>query len=107
MAELVERGIVLEVCPQSNIVLKAVPSAAEHPTKALFDAGITLTANSDDPPHFATNLAKDVETMVSLLGGDETSVRAMLTRNALDAAFVDEQTRAKLIARLDAALDSA
>lgn len=106
MAELVERGIVLEVCPQSNIVLKAVPSAAEHPAKALFDAGITLTANSDDPPHFATNLAKDVETMVSLLGGDKTETRAMLTRNALDAAFVDEQTRAKLIAKLDAAVDS-
>ena len=107
MAEIAERGITLEVCPQSNIVLKAVPSAAEHPAKTLLDAGIKLTANSDDPPHFATNLAKDVETMVSLLGGDETEIRAMLTRNALEAAFVDEQTRAKLIAKLDAAVDSA
>ncbi|MGD1888196.1 MAG: adenosine deaminase, partial [Cohaesibacteraceae bacterium] len=97
----------LEVSTQTNIDLKAVPSAAEHTAKTLLDAGIKLPANSDDPPHFANTLAKDVETMVSLLGGAETEIRAMLTRNALEAAFVDEQTRAKLIAKLDAAVDSA
>lgn len=107
MAELAQKHITLEVCPNSNIVLKAVPSAAAHPARTLHEAGIALTASSDDPPHFHTSLASDVDTMVQLLGGPETEIRAMLTRNALNAAFVDEATRQKLVAKLDAALASA
>lgn len=107
MAEIAAKGITLEVCPVSNIVLKAVESQAAHPAKRLYDAGIKLTANSDDPPHFHTTLAKDVDMMVQLLGGEETAIRTMLTRNALEAAFVDEPTRQKLLGKLDEALASA
>lgn len=111
MAEIAAKGITLEVCPVSNIVLKAVESQAAHPAKTLYDAGIKLTASSDDPPHFHTNLAKDTDVMVALLGGDakgtERQIRAMLTRNALEAAFVDEPTRQKLLGKLDEALASA
>lgn len=107
MAELAKKAITLEVCPVSNIVLKAVESQAAHPAKKLYDAGIKLTANSDDPPHFHTTLAKDVDMMVQLLGGEETAIRTMLTRNVLEAAFVDEPTRQKLLGKLDEALASA
>lgn len=106
MARLARDGITLEVCPISNIVLKAVADEASHPAKALHEAGISLTANADDPPHFHTSLAQDVEMMVKLLGGDERQMRAMLTRNALRAAFVDETTREKLVAKLEWALAS-
>lgn len=106
MADIKAKGITLEVCPVSNIVLKAVPSKEAHPAKMLYDAGLKLTANSDDPPHFHTNLAKDVDVMVELLGGDETAMRAMLTRNALEAAFVDAATREKLLSKLDMSLAS-
>ncbi len=107
MAEIAAKGITLEVCPVSNVVLNAVDGLDAHPAKQLHNAGIKLTANSDDPPHFHTTLAKDVETMVHLLGGDETAMRAMLTRNALNAAFVDEPTRQKLLGKLETALASA
>lgn len=107
MAEIAAKGITLEVCPVSNVVLNAVDGLDAHPAKQLHNAGIKLTANSDDPPHFHTTLAKDVETMVHLLGGDEKAMRAMLTRNALNAAFVDEPTRQKLLGKLETALASA
>lgn len=106
MAELAANAITLEVCPVSNIVLNAVESEAAHPAKTLHHAGIRLTANSDDPPHFHTNIAKDYAAMERLLGGDPTQTRAMLTRNALEAAFVDAPTRQKLVAKLDQALAS-
>lgn len=111
MADIKAKGITLEVCPVSNIVLKAVPSQAAHPARTLYDAGLLLTANSDDPPFFHTTLGKDVDTMVELLGGnfggEERQMRAMLTRNALNAAFVDEPTREKLLGKLNACLASA
>ncbi len=106
MAELADKAITLEVCPVSNIVLKAVESEADHPAKVLQNAGIKLTANSDDPPHFHTSLAEDYVAMWRLLGGNRAQTRAMLTRNALAAAFLDEPTRQKLVAKLDVALAS-
>lgn len=104
MAELAQRRILLEVCPVSNIVLKAVPGQAAHPARKLCDAGVLLTANSDDPPHFHTSLAQDYAMMAQLLGGNPREVHAALTRNALAGAFVDENTRAKLLAKLDGAV---
>ncbi|MFK7791115.1 MAG: adenosine deaminase [Devosiaceae bacterium] len=106
MVDLAAHNITLEVCPISNIALKAVESQEAHPAKKLYQAGIKLTANSDDPPHFHTNLAKDYATMAQLLGGDVDQTKAMLTRNALEAAFVDGQTQQKLLGKLDQALAS-
>ncbi|MEM6381472.1 MAG: adenosine deaminase [Pseudomonadota bacterium] len=107
VAELVQRGITLEVCPQSNLVLQAVRSQTAHPAMRLHNQGVLVTANSDDPPHFHTSLEKDYATMVRLLGGADRPLRAMLTRNALNSAFMDEETRAKLLAKLDEAVASA
>ena len=57
LAVLRERGIALEVCPTSNLRTGAVSSLASHPLRALFDAGVTVTLNSDDPAIFGCSLA--------------------------------------------------
>lgn len=46
----------LEVCPTSNICIGVFPSMAEHPIRKMFDAGLNVTVNSDDPPMFGTSL---------------------------------------------------
>ena len=56
MAALVERDIVLEVCPTSNVCTGAVPSLGEHPFPILREAGVRLTLNTDDPGMFNTDL---------------------------------------------------
>ncbi|MEM1286938.1 MAG: adenosine deaminase [Pseudomonadota bacterium] len=104
---LAERCITLEVCPASNAALGAVAADVPNPVRVLHQAGVLLTANSDDPPHFHTNLAADVNLLVGFIGGEERKLRSELTRNALNAAFVDEATRQHLIEKLDAALASA
>jgi adenosine deaminase len=48
VALLAERGIVLHICPTSNVLLGISPSFAEHPARRLFDAGVPLTVNTDD-----------------------------------------------------------
>ncbi len=42
VAELAERGVVLEVCPTSNVVLGVFGSYAEHPLPALREAGVPV-----------------------------------------------------------------
>ena len=61
MAEMRDRGIPFEVCPQSNYALGIVPPAAPHPIRAMLDAGLHCTVNSDDPGMFASDLVAEYE----------------------------------------------
>ena len=58
---LVETQIPLEVCPTSNIATRAVDRLENHPIKQLYDAGVHVTVNSDDPPMFGTTLTREYE----------------------------------------------
>ncbi|MDD9909917.1 MAG: adenosine deaminase [Ahrensia sp.] len=96
---LVDEEIVLEICPVSNIALGVYQDFAAHPLKRLFDAGVSLTINSDDPPFFDTTLSYDYQTAERDCGlGAEAIDRC--TQTAIEAAFIDEPTRKRLLARL-------
>lgn len=99
---IADQGVVLEVCPVSNIELKVFESYAEHPFVALRKAGCKLTLNSDDPPHFWTTLKREYEVAATYFGLSDKELTG-ITRTAIEAAFVDRKTRAELLARLDAA----
>ncbi|WP_319772685.1 adenosine deaminase [Breoghania sp.] len=100
MRRLAEEKVVLEVCPGSNIALGLYPDRATHPVGRLRRAGIPVTINSDDPPFFATTLARDYDETALAQHWDAAAVTD-LTRTALRAAFCDEETRVRLLARLD------
>lgn len=96
---IAEEGVVLETCPGSNVAVGVFPDFAVHPLPALVAAGVRVTLNSDDPPYFATSLGREYAVAESEMGLAEDALRAM-TRTAIEAAFVDEATRGKLLARL-------
>jgi len=98
---LADEGVVLEVCPASNIALKVFDDYPSHPMRDLADAGVRLCINSDDPPFFHTSLANDYG-VVAAMGFSEAQIDAM-TRTAIEAAFVDEVTRKALLQRLQKA----
>ncbi len=60
---LVERKIPLDVCPASNLCTGVVASLAEHPIRTLFDRGVRVTLNTDDPAMFGTNLDREYEVL--------------------------------------------
>lgn len=97
---LVETGVVLEVCPGSNVALNVAVNFESHPLKQLMQAGVRVCINSDDPPFFGTSLAREYELASTVMGFSKRQINAM-TRTALEAAFVDEETRSRLLARFD------
>lgn len=96
---LAERGIVLEVCPGSNIALSVYPDYASHPLRQLYDRGVKVTLGSDDPPFFHTCLADEYQRAQDDFGFSDDELNG-ITRTALEAAFVDDDIKADLIARL-------
>jgi len=93
---LADEGTVLETCPGSNVALGIYSGFASHPLPRLMKAGLRVTLNSDDPPYFATTLEREYEEAEKAMGLDEEALRA-ITTTAIEAAFVDETTRAGLL----------
>ncbi len=96
---LADAGVVLEVCPGSNISLQVFPDFASHPLRALYEASVRVTLNSDDPPFFHTSLAQEYDIASAVMGFTDEEINRM-TRTAIEAAFVDEPTRQRLLARI-------
>ena len=97
--ELAARGIVLECCPTSNVVLGVYPSYEEHPLPALRDAGVKVTLGSDDPPYFGATIDGEYEVCADRMGFSDDDLRE-ITRTAIAAAFCDEDLRGVLSGRL-------
>jgi aminodeoxyfutalosine deaminase len=91
LAEIVDRGLVLDVCPTSNLRTGVVPSLATHPLPALRAAGVPCTINTDDPAMFGTDLGHEYEVAASL-GVSAADAYAAGVRGAL----CDDATRARL-----------
>jgi adenosine deaminase len=101
VAEIAERGVVLECCPTSNVVLGVVDSFAAHPLPALREAGVRVTLASDDPPYFGASVGGEYDAAREHFGMTDDELREV-TRTAIEASFADPPLRAALLARLDA-----
>jgi adenosine deaminase len=98
VAELADRGTVLEVCPTSNVVLGAYPDYQAHPFPMLRDAGVRVTLGSDDPPYWEATVGGEYEAARREWGLDDDALRA-ITSTAIAAAFVPDDLRNTLLAR--------
>lgn len=93
---IADEGLVLEACPGSNIALKVFPDFQSHPFPALMDAGCKMTLNSDDPPYFHTSLEREYEIARKYFGYSDEELLG-ITKTAIEAAFVDGETRNRLL----------
>ena len=59
MQEILDREIVLDICPTSNLRTRVVPSIEEHPLRELVAFGIPCSISTDDPAMFDTDLTRD------------------------------------------------
>jgi adenosine deaminase len=97
--ELAERGIVLECCPTSNVVLGLFRSYEDHPLPELRRAGVKITLGSDDPPYFGASIGGEYAVCAEHYGLDEAALRE-ITRTAVEAAFCERSLKERLIQTL-------
>lgn len=82
-----ERGVTLEVNPWSNYLTNSVHRIEQHPLKRLFDLGVRVTINSDDPEVLETNLNNEYRIAHEVLGMSMEEIAAC-NRYALEASFL-------------------
>ena len=90
-----EHQIPLEVCPTSNLCLGVYPSYDEHPIRWLWDQGLYVTLNSDDPPMFNTDLVSEYQVLAEHLGFSADELER-LSLNAVEASFLPLTAKAEL-----------
>jgi adenosine deaminase len=87
-----ERGIVLELCPTSNVLTNAVPSIKDHPIRKLREMGVKVTLNSDDPHIFGIDLTHEYEVLRRELKFSDEEF-AQMNETALKASFIPEEKK--------------
>lgn len=98
VARLASENIVLEVNPGSNIALSVFPSWEEHPIEKLRNAGVRVTVSTDDPPYFHTDMTQEYTNLANTFGWEVADFNA-INHTAMNAAFCDEGTRQRLLAK--------
>lgn len=94
-------GLVLEICPTSNVDTRAVPSLADHPVRRLFDAGLRISIGDDDPTTSRTRIARELRLLASTFGFTLPEL-VQIQRTGLEAAFAEPTATAPIRAQLDA-----
>ena len=106
VARLSREQVPLTVCPLSNVKLCVYPDLARHPLKALLDAGIRATVNSDDPAYFGGYLDANFAGAFKALPLDARDAYA-LAHNSFTASFAEAAAKRRWIDALDAAFATA
>lgn len=102
--ELCARGVMLDMCPISNVRTKSIEHIHEHPIPACLDAGVPVSLNSDDPTLFQTSILGEYETLHQDFGVSVERL-ARIGPDAMAWSFADDATRSRVAARMQAALD--
>jgi adenosine deaminase len=96
-----EHQVPLEVCPTSNVCLGVYPDYATHPLRRLWDTGLLVTVNSDDPALFGADLNREYEVLVDHFGFSAGELE-QVSLNGLHASFLLEPDKAQLEAEFRA-----
>jgi aminodeoxyfutalosine deaminase len=86
LRHLRDRRIPLEICVSSNVATGAVPSLDAHPIRRIYDAGVPIVINSDDPAIFETTLTGEYELARNRFGFSDQEL-AGLAENSFLYAF--------------------
>lgn len=97
---LKQQDIHLEICPTSNVQTGVCSSIKEHPIGRLYRSGVSLSINTDCRTISSTTLTLEYQLLQDSFGWDETDWWKW-NRQALRAAFISHQIRARLESRLD------
>ena len=98
--ELIARGVVLDLCPSSNVQAAIVSGYGDFPILSLYRRGVRVTLNTDDLIVSDLTLSEEYGRVRRRLGATVTELVA-IAQTGYEAAFVPDPLRANLLTRLE------
>lgn len=106
VARVAAARIPLTVCPTSNIVIaNRFRSLGEHPLRAMHDAGLLVTINTDDPAMEDLDLGLEYARVAEAHSYSATDL-GRLAIEGIESTWLDASERAALTSEFEAALAS-
>jgi adenosine deaminase len=105
LQDLAARRILLTLCPVSNVALRAVPAVTDCPIRALLDAGVPLSLNSDDPAYFGAYI-QDVYCAVQEAFDLSVEEWQHIITNGVLGSWCSEERKETILRELTTALQS-
>lgn len=99
LAWCADHGVVVEICPTSNVFTGAIASLGQHPEGAFRAAGVPLVLGDDNPMQTGTDLAHERALLSSAFNWTLDDL-FVLDHTSVEAAFVEPGERERLRARL-------
>lgn len=96
---LAKKRVPVEICITSNIKTGCCAALKEHPVRKLFDAGVPVVLNTDDPDMFHTDLVSEYRLAQDVFGLDRSALRE-IARNSFRASFLPEGRKRELLASI-------
>jgi adenine deaminase len=96
MRRMAGDAIPLTVCPQSNVVIaNRFSSLAEHPFRAMREAGLLLTVNTDDPAMMDWDLGREYQALGDAQGYDVAEMGRVAVEG-IASTWLDDGDKAAL-----------
>jgi adenosine deaminase len=105
LAEVVSRGVTLEVCPGSNVALGVYPAPENVPIRELISAGARIALGADDPLLFGSRLNAQYDAAREVHGLSDAEL-AELARGSVRGSRAPEPERLQMLADIDAWLNT-
>lgn len=97
LVEMLSRSsICLEICPTSNIRTQVYASLDKHPLRKLFEAGVTISINSDDHGIFGSDIDEEYVILENKFGFSPNDFKK-INESAINSAFISEVKKKNLI----------
>jgi len=94
-----ERNTAFEVCVTSNLQSGVVPDLESHPLRAMIEAGLNTTINTDDPSVSRITLSQEYHVVCNELGLSLDTLKERILA-AAQASFLPDNERNDLVGRL-------
>lgn len=105
MKRVAEEGILLTVCPLSNVRLRTVDSLKNVPIRTFLDNGVHFSINSDDPAYFGGYILDNYCAVQEAFG---LSVREWrrIAETSVKKSWVGDDRKDELLRRIDACIEA-
>lgn len=101
--EVIDKDILLEVCPTSNIQTRVVDNYKSHPIRKLYDLGVPLSINTDNRTVSNTTLKREYKNLeVNLQFSTNDFIKT--NKQAINHAFISENEKKDLLNKFNSLL---